>query len=100
MSRSQSGFRPGVSAHETVAALKSVLDGRKARQLNTFVAFIDFETAFPSTFKPLVWNRLAEAGVQGHLWRVTRELYANVRSRVDHPAIPPSEFFHIPEGLC
>jgi hypothetical protein len=71
MSPSQSGFRPGVSAHETVAALKSVLDGRKARQLNTFVAFIDFETAFPSTFKPLVWNRLAEAGVQGHLWRVT-----------------------------
>jgi hypothetical protein len=63
------------------------------------VAFIDFETAFPTTFKPLVWVWLAQAGIKGPLWEVTRQLYSDVKSRVAHPEIPPDEFFEIPQGL-
>jgi hypothetical protein len=47
----------------------------------------------------LVWVRLAEAGVRGHLWEVIRQLYSDVKSRVAHPEIPPEEFFDIPQGL-
>ena len=72
---------------------------RKASKQPTFVAFIDFETAFPRTFKPLVWVRLAEAGVTGKLWHATRALYVDVKSRVDHPEIPKDVFFDIPQGL-
>jgi hypothetical protein len=39
------------------------------------------------------------AGVQGHLWQVTRELYSDVKSRVAHPEIPPDDFFDILQGL-
>jgi hypothetical protein len=60
---------------------------------------INFRTAFQTTFKPLVWTLLADAGVQGHLWRVIRQLYSDSRSRVAHPKIPPSAFFDIPQGL-
>lgn len=99
MSYTQGGFRHGVAGAETIAALKSTLDARKAANRHTYAAFIDFETAFPRTFKPLVWCRLAEAGVQGRLWHATRSLYGEVKSRVDHPEIPEDEFFDIPQGL-
>ncbi len=99
MSNTQGGFKQKTASHETTVGVLSTLHQRRAANVPTYVAFIDFETAFPTTFKPLVWVRLAEAGVQGHLWEVTRQLYSDVKSRVAHPEIPPDEFFEIPQGL-
>jgi hypothetical protein len=99
LSDTQAGFVTDVSSHEPAAGVLATLEHRANKGLRSYVAFIDFRTAFPSTFKPLVWTRLAEAGVRGHLWRVTKQLYTHARSRVAHPEIPPGEFFHIPQGL-
>jgi hypothetical protein len=99
MSPTHGGFRQDVSLEETVSAFLASIEHRQQAGNNTYVAFIDFETAFPTTFKPLVWVRLADAGVTGHLWQVTRQLYQKVQSRVAHPDIPPDEFFDIPQGL-
>jgi hypothetical protein len=99
LSDTQAGFLTDVSSHEPAAGVLATLEHRSSKGLQSYVAFIDFRTAFPSTFKPLVWTRLAEAGVSCHLWRVTKQLYAHSRSRVAHPEIPPGEFFHIPQGL-
>ncbi len=99
LSATQAGFVADVSALEPVTGLIATLQHRAQKGLKSYVAFIDFRTAFPTTFKPLVWTRLAEAGVQGHLWRVIRQLYSDSRSRVAHPKIPPTAFFDIPQGL-
>ena len=96
---SQGGFRAHTSTTEMVVALHSHLSARLASGSPTFICFVDFQTAFPSIFKPLVWVRLFGAGVTGRLWRVLRSLYQNVKSTVLHPLIPLSSFFPIPQGL-
>jgi hypothetical protein len=99
LSDTQAGFVTDVSSHEPAAGVQTTLEHRSRHGLTSYVAFIDFRTDFPSTFKPLVWTRLGEAGVRGHLWRVTKQLYSHSKSRVAHPEIPPGEFFNIPQGL-
>jgi hypothetical protein len=99
LSPSQGGFRPGVGPQETVYGLLSLLLHRQAKKQPSYVAFVDFETAFPTTFKPVVWKNLHQHGIRGPLWRNTRNLYANVKGRVLHPLIPDDEFFDIPQGL-
>jgi hypothetical protein len=54
LSSSQGGFRASVGPQETVYGLLSVLLHRQTKKLQTYVAFVDFETAFPTIFKPVV----------------------------------------------
>ena len=77
----------------------ALLFHRKAKRRPSYVAFVDFETAFPSTFKPVVWTCMFDLGIQKKLWINTRSLYSNMKSRVLHPLIPTDEFFDIPQGL-
>jgi hypothetical protein len=99
LSSSQGGFRASVGPQETVYGLLALLLHRQARSQPTYVAFVDFETAFPTIFKPVVWTSLHGMGVQGKLWRNTRHLYANVKSHVLHPHLPEDAYFAIPQGL-
>jgi hypothetical protein len=99
MSDTQGGFKRNTTSHERTLGLHLILHQRKAAKVPTYVASINFETAFSTTFKPLVWVRLAQAGIKGPLWEVTRQLYSDVKSRVAHQEIPPDEFFEIPQGL-
>ncbi len=43
--------------------LQSVLLHRQTKKLQTYVAFVDFETAFQTIFKPVVWTGLHDMGV-------------------------------------
>jgi hypothetical protein len=99
LSPSQGGFRASVGPQETVYGLLSVLLHRKQKKQQTYVAFVDFETAFPTLFKPVVWTSLHDMGVQGKLWKNTRHLYADVKSHVLHPYLPDDAYFAIPQGL-
>jgi hypothetical protein len=82
LSPAQGGFQPQVGPQETVYCLLALLHHRKASCLPSYVAFVDFETAFPSTFKPVVWTSLHALGIRNSLWKNTRGLYAHIRSRV------------------
>jgi hypothetical protein len=99
ISPTQGGFVELGGPQDSTYGFLTTLQLRQQQNLPTYVAFFDFKTAFPSTFKPLVWVRLAQAGITGRLWRVTRQLFQNVSSRVLHPLIPEDEYFSIPEGL-
>ncbi len=99
LSPAQGGFRPRVRPQETVYGLLALLHHRKAKKQPSYVAFVDFETAFPSTFKPVVWTCMFDLGIQNCLWTNTRNLYASIRSWVLHPLIPEDKFFEIPQGL-
>jgi hypothetical protein len=90
LSPSQGGFRPGIGPQETVYGLLSLLLHLQSKKQPSYVAFVNFETAFPTTFKPVVWKNLHQHGISGHLWRNTSNLYASVKGRAQ---------FDIPQGL-
>jgi len=72
---------------------------RKAQGVPTYVAFLDFKTAFPLTYQPLVQNQLWAAGIRGPLWRICRELYGSAKSRVIHPLVEEEDFIDVEQGL-
>ena len=47
-----------------------------------YVAFIDFEKAFDSVSRKLLWPILIKNGVKGKLFRCIRSIYVNVKARV------------------
>jgi hypothetical protein len=99
LSSSQGGFRAFAGPQETAYGLLALLYERKRAGLTSCVAFVDFETAFPTIFKPVVWTTLHTLGVHGKLWHNTLFLFQNVQSHVLHPLIDPNDFFDIPQGL-
>ena len=99
LSPSQGGFRQGISIPESFYSLHTTLAHRRAQGLSTYALFVDFQTAFPLANKQLAWVRLAEAGVNGRLFRAVRELYHDVKSRVMHPDTEIWALIEIPQGL-
>lgn len=65
----------------------------------SYVAFIDFKTAFPSTCRPALWAHLFDAGIQKKLWRNLQSLYTNTQGRVLHTGIPDTDTYNIKIGL-
>ena len=65
----------------------------------TYVAFIDFATAFTSTCRPAVWHILHDKGVRGRIWRNLQRLYDTPKGRVIHPLIDETDHFNFHTGL-
>ena len=47
-----------------------------------YVAFIDFEKAFDSINRNLLWPILLKNGIKGKLFRCIKSMYSNVKARV------------------
>jgi hypothetical protein len=62
LSPAQGGFCPWVRPQETVYCLMALLHHRKAKKQPSYMAFVDFETTFQSTFKPVVWTCMFDLG--------------------------------------
>ena len=100
ISTCQGAHRPGTGCHELASALHSGIRLRAEEEgKRTYVAFVDIKTAFPASFRELVWVKLWHAGVRGKLWRTTRNLFNKAKSRVLHPYIPADEFYEVHQGL-
>ena len=88
----------------------------------TYVAFIDFRLAYPSTtdhsviFTKIQWvysgrlivvsartskrnHHLLNKGITGRLWLAVWHLYQKPLSRVMHPDIAQTDFFDLPHGI-
>ena len=65
----------------------------------TYVAFIDFKTAFPNTCRPALWAQLYQAGITNKMWRNIQALYTNTKGRVLHPLIKETDTYNINIGL-
>lgn len=76
----QGGFRPKRGCPDQIFNLTELLRGRK--QTSTFCCFIDVKKAFDRVFRSGMWQRLAEEGICGKMWRVLRSIYAKVESCV------------------
>ena len=86
MTDNQLGIRPGRNAHDAIYSLLSLIQyNLHQRQRPTYVAFIDYTTAFPSVSRDKLLCLLFESGITGRMWKHLRERFRTVYIRVLHP---------------
>jgi hypothetical protein len=96
----QFGSRPGRQIHDAIYSLLSVIQYNKfILQKPTYVAFIDYTTAYPSVFRQGLSHELSAQGIRGHMWYHLRERFNRISVRVLHPGIPASSFVSSNRGL-
>ena len=59
----QAGFRPGRGTIEMIGALRRLMEGATARQLELVVTFVDFRKAFESVNRRMMFAILRHYGV-------------------------------------
>lgn len=92
----QGGFRPRRGCPDQLFSLVEVLRNRGKKA--TFACFIDVRKAFDRVFRAGLWQRMAEEGVRGKLWRVIRSIYNTVESSVKVKG-KQTEWFEIGTGV-
>ena len=98
LSDKQNGFRVGRSCLDHLFVLCTILRNRKAQNLPTFLTFIDFQKAFDSVDRNLLFFKLIQVGIKGKMYNAISSLYANPQSRVilnEHS----TEYFQCPIGV-
>ena len=78
----QGGFRPNRSTTDHVFVLSEVMRARKARGLDSHIAFLDIRKAHVTVSHECLWKRLLDIGVNGKMWRVIKNIYEIVKSTV------------------
>ena len=78
----QNGFRASRSCIDHVLVLCTILRNRKSMNLNTFLAFIDFQKAFDSVDRGLLLFKLSKIGIFGNFYGTISAMYSNPRSKI------------------
>ncbi len=78
----QGAFQRGKGCMEQVFVLGEIVAQRREQQLPTYLCFLDISKAYDRCWRDGLWYRLLHAGVHGKMWRVLRDLYRAVRSRI------------------
>ena len=73
----QSGFRPGRSTTEQVAALHCIIEACKTRQTSTSIVLLDFYKAFDSISRIAIARLLEQHGVPPLLIQAVTDLYTD-----------------------
>ena len=94
----QNGFRKSRSTLDHLSTLTSIIEMRKAKKKDTFVAFIDFSKAYDSIPRDKLWTKLKEMGLCGRLYNALISLYKSVRSCVRINGVS-TDFFDVKCGL-
>ena len=99
LSESQAGFRTSYCTVDNAFVLYSIISKYLLQKKHSvYVAFIDFEKAFDSVKRPLLFNVLLKNGVKRNLFRAIESIYnvvkANVKSNNEI-----SDVFTYPTGL-
>jgi hypothetical protein len=80
----QAGFRQHRCTLEQAYILRVAVDSRKHKHA-TFMCFVNFTNAFPSTWHDGMWSQLRETGVKGRLYRSIRSLYKLCKFSIQTP---------------
>ena len=94
----QNGFRASRSCIDHIFVLCSILRNRKCKNLSTFLTFIDFQKAFDSVDRSLLFFKLSQIGICGPMYNAIAALYSNPRSRIilnEHK----TDYFDCPIGV-
>ena len=99
ITESQAGFREGYSTIDNVFILYAVI----SRYFNTkgkylYVAFVDFQKAFDSVNRSILYKMLQTNGISGKLLNSIKAIYLSVKARV-RTASGYTDTFQCPVGL-
>jgi hypothetical protein len=88
----QSGFRPGRSAVEQIATIRSLIDACRTRQRAISIVFVDFRKAFDSVSRSAIRWLLSAYGVPSPLVNAIMDLYSETKAFVQTRDGPTGEF--------
>ena len=94
----QNGFRASRSCIDHILVLCSILRNRKALGLSTFLSYIDFQKAFDSVDRNLLFYKLSQMGVSGKFYNAILAMYKSPRSKILLNEYE-TDFFDCPIGV-
>lgn len=83
IAENQNGFRKGRSCTDSVFTLKMIIEKRREFNLETHIAFVDYEKAFDRVKRPKLWEIMSKKGIPQHLIQVIKGLYDGTRICID-----------------
>jgi hypothetical protein len=99
LSETQAGFRAGYTTIDNAFILYSVVQKYFSfKRKPVYVAFIDFQKAFDSVDRSLLYHVLSRNGVKGHLYTAIQSIYSSVKACVRENNVV-SNVFDCPVGL-
>ena len=78
----QAGFRKGYSTTDHIFNLKCLIDLYLFRGKKLYSAFIDYKKAFDSVNSVYLWQKLINNNIDGKMFKIIYNLYANAQSCV------------------
>ena len=80
----QAGFRDGRSCTDQIATLKIIVEQSIEWQSSLYINFIDFEKAFDSISREVLWRLLRHYGLPMKIVTIIRALYEGFSAQVVH----------------
>ncbi len=78
----QNGFRRDRSCTGNIFSFTSILRNRMASNLPTYTCFIDMQKAFYLVDRDLLFYRLLQNNIDGHMYNAIKALYSNPVARI------------------
>lgn len=78
----QAGFKNDYSTIDHIFTLFAIIQKQFVNNRKLYVAFIDFEKAFESISRKLLWPVLLKNGIKGKLYRCIKSMYDDVKAKV------------------
>ena len=78
----QAGFRRNYSTIDHMYTLMAFIQKQFSLNRKLYVAFIDFEKAFDSINRSILWPILLKTGIRGKMYKCIMSMYASVKAKV------------------
>ena len=94
----QGGFRAGRCQSDQLYALLETIRTQRYRKRGLLALFVDIKKAYDRVHRNGLWVRLWQCGMRSKMWRVLRNLYDGVKSRI-RINDADTDWFELAEGL-
>jgi hypothetical protein len=98
LTEQQAGFRKDRSCTDKIAALRIIIEQSLEWNTSLFLNFVDFEKAFDSLDRELLWNLMAHYGIHQKFINIIMNSYSNMQCRVIHES-KLTESFDVKTGV-
>lgn len=95
---SQNGFRPGRGTTPHILALRRLLEGVRAKNLQAVIIFVDFRKAFDSVDRTNMFTILKSYGIPDKIVQLIKSVYDQTTARVVSPD-GITELFRVLAGI-
>jgi len=100
LTHNQLGTKPDMQTHDPIYSLFAIIQHTKYTLENpTYVAFIDYSTAYPSVHRDGLSSTFLKNDIRGNMWHQLRARFHKIKLRVLHPGISAHHTADILRGL-